>query len=365
MHRLELDCRQDYPDFSLEVNTSLSLNGITGIFGPSGCGKTTLLRIIAGLEPGATGRVVFNEDTWQDDRRDIFIPSHRRRAGYVFQDARLFPHLTAAANLRYAARRRTGTIAWPDVVDALDLQPILERRVTTLSGGEQQRIAIGRALLAQPRLLMMDEPLSALDQLRKRDILPYLQKLPAAFHIPILYVTHSVEEIRTLAASVLLMSRGAVAGICRVEELLATDAAPALHHQGEDVANISATVTGHDTTGMQTILDMAGQEIRIGGLHGTAGESMQLSIPTRNILVSVTPPGKISVDNILTARVTEITPGHFPLKGQVHLDLAGQPITVPLSGQALERLGPREGQQVHLLLNHITPIPADVRSGGP
>lgn len=175
---LSLDIRVSHPGFALEFRAEIAGAGVTALFGPSGCGKTTVLRVIAGLEKGATGRVIFEREPWQTGRR--MLPSHRRGVGYVFQDARLFPNLTVRGNLDYAARRARRAGRRPDfddVVGALDLGPLLGRPTPGLSGGERQRVAIGRALLTAPRLLLLDEPLSALDESRKEEVMPYLEAL--------------------------------------------------------------------------------------------------------------------------------------------------------------------------------------------
>lgn len=188
--------------------------GVTALFGPSGSGKTTLLRTVAGLERRARGHVVLDEDVWQDDSRRIFIPPHRRGVGFVFQDSRLFPHMSVRANMLYGRRRApksmaTGTdIAIEHVTDILGLKPLLDRRASALSGGERQRVAIARAVLSRPRLLLMDEPLASLDAGRKEEILPLIQRLAGELAIPILYVTHAIEEILRLASRVVLIDGG-------------------------------------------------------------------------------------------------------------------------------------------------------------
>jgi len=216
MTRLTLASDLAFADFRLAVDLELELAGITGLFGPSGGGKTTLLRVLAGLERGARGRIVLDGEVWQDDARGVFVPPHRRRVGYVFQDGRLFPHLSVAANLRFAEARVPAPerrLGRDDVIEVLDLAPLLDRRPGRLSGGEAQRVAIGRALLTSPRLLLMDEPLSALDMTRRAEILPYIERLRDAVDLPIIYVTHAIDEILRLAETVVLLAGGGVVAV--------------------------------------------------------------------------------------------------------------------------------------------------------
>jgi len=197
--------RLSFGDFTLDARIDTPLSGTTALFGPSGGGKSTLLRIIAGLENRAEGVVALGDMTWAHSDAGIFTPAHQRPVGTVFQDGRLFTHLTVAQNLRYADRRsrhRHSAINLDTVIDRLSLTPLLPRRPDTLSGGERQRVALGRTLLTRPALLLLDEPLSALDRGRKADILPYLRDLPGSFGIPTLYVSHAVEEIAQLAETV-------------------------------------------------------------------------------------------------------------------------------------------------------------------
>src|SRR5690606_25333563 len=211
----------------------IALEGITALFGPSGAGKTTLLRVIAGLEPEVEGDVVFGGDVWQAGRKRV--PAHRRGIGYVFQDGRLFTHLTVEGNLRFAERRaqrarrdrdgsRDGGRAphndFASTVAALDLGPLLARRPQSLSGGERQRVAIGRALLTSPRLLLMDEPLSSLDRPRKREIVPHIAALPEKFGVPVVYVTHDIDEVARLASTVLFIDGGRITARGGVTEVL-------------------------------------------------------------------------------------------------------------------------------------------------
>ena len=208
MSLLAFDLTVDHGAFALRTCETLPLAGITAVMGASGSGKSTLLRALAGLEPAARGRVQLG-GTLLQDAAGVRLPPHRRSIGYVFQDARLFAHRNVSGNLRYAlARARPGAAApnFDDVVAALDLAPLLGRRVAGLSGGERQRVAIARALLANPRLLLLDEPLAALDLKRKAELLPYIRQLPERFGIPLIYVSHAVEEVAQLANEVLILS---------------------------------------------------------------------------------------------------------------------------------------------------------------
>ncbi|MYF71397.1 MAG: ATP-binding cassette domain-containing protein, partial [Proteobacteria bacterium] len=226
MSTLAIDIRLSRNDFSLRFDAALQLEGITAVFGPSGAGKTTLLRVVAGLEKGAVGRVALGGDLWQDTDRRVMVPAHARHLGYVFQDGRLLPHLYVEGNLLFAAERsrrqsRSGHAGQggrggrgrevgvraasersiSSVVQALDLKDLLGRKPDTLSGGEIQRVAMGRALLTAPRVMLLDEPLSALDVRRKAEIIPYVERLAGDFGVPVLYVTHNVDEVARLASS--------------------------------------------------------------------------------------------------------------------------------------------------------------------
>jgi len=212
--RLEVDVRVAFGGFDLQVEQAIPAAGVTAVFGPSGSGKTTLLRSLLGFETESRGRIALNGDVWLDSEAGVAVPPYRRPVGCTFQDGRLFPHLDVEGNLGYADRRSTpepgvaASITRGDVVDALDLGPLLDRRPHTLSGGERQRAALGRALLSRPRLLLLDEPLSALDRRRKAEIMPYLLALHPRFGIPTLYVSHAVDEVALLADRVLVLAEG-------------------------------------------------------------------------------------------------------------------------------------------------------------
>ena len=219
---MELQYTVERAAFTLDARLELPLQGITGIFGVSGAGKTTLLRCIAGLEPTAAGRLVVGGDTWEDSSAGVTLPVQQRNIGYVFQEPRLFDHLSVRANIDYGSRRRSGASSdsFDHVVELLGLQPLLEQRPSELSGGEAQRVAIARALLCSPQLVLMDEPLAALDQARRNDILPFLDRLHADAQIPIIYVSHNIDEVCRLCDQLVVMEAGRVAASGPLQDVL-------------------------------------------------------------------------------------------------------------------------------------------------
>ncbi|HYE38405.1 MAG TPA: molybdenum ABC transporter ATP-binding protein, partial [Ramlibacter sp.] len=218
---LEIRTRLARGDFTLEVDLRLPAAGITAIFGPSGSGKTTLLRCVAGLERARFARVVIAAETWQDSEAGTFVPTHRRPLGYVFQEASLFDHLDVRGNLAFAQRRGGGEVQLQPLLELLGIATLLDRRPHQLSGGERQRVAIARALATQPRILLLDEPLAAVDLSRRREILPWLERLRDELRIPMLYVTHSADEVARLADHLVLLDAGAVRAAGPLRETLA------------------------------------------------------------------------------------------------------------------------------------------------
>ena len=234
------------PGFSLDVALSLPERGVSALFGPSGCGKTSILRALAGLEHAA-GRIALGNEVWQDDAQGIFVPTHQRALGYVIQDAALFPHLDVQRNLDYGRRRAGGAapgIKLDAVIALLGIAPLLQRRPATLSGGERQRVAIARALASSPRLLLMDEPLAALDAARKAEILPYLERLHADLAIPIVYVSHAIDEVARLADHLVLLREGRVLAEGTVAEALARLDLPLGHEAGVVLEGVVAERDG-------------------------------------------------------------------------------------------------------------------------
>ena len=370
MTALAIDVRLVRDEFSLQVNTRVDLDGITAVFGPSGAGKTTLLRIVAGLETRAKGRVAVGDELWQDTDRGVMVPAHARHLGFVFQDGRLFPHLTVEGNLRFAAERvrrryrgRAGGAsgagagwqhaAGPDmsaVVGALDLKGLLDRSTDTLSGGEQQRVAMGRALLADPRIMLLDEPLSALDLRRKAEIIPYIERLAEEFGVPVLYVTHNVDEVARLASSVVLLAGGRLAARGGVAEVLEQVEYWPLTGRLE-AGSVLEAIAG-DTRGGITSLDVEGETLRIPAIGVAPGTPVRLRVAAREVAVACERPERLSIRNVLPAHVLSIEFTETPY-AELLLDVHGQHLRSRVTREAVEDLGLREGQPVFALVKSV------------
>lgn len=317
-------------DFALDLALNLPARGITALFGPSGCGKTTVLRALAGLDR-AQGRVALDGEVWQDDTQGRFTPTHRRPIGYVIQEAALFPHLSVQGNLAYGLRR-SGTglhanrSAFDAVVELLGIGPLMSRRPNTLSGGERQRVAIARALATQPRLLLMDEPLAALDAQRKAEILPYLERLHRTLALPIVYVTHAMEEVTRLADHLVLMHGGRVLASGPIAELLARADIPLARRDDAGVM-IEAEVAEHDAHYGLMRIASAGLQLWVGNASAAIGERVRASVLARDVSVTREPPQQTSILNVLPVTLESINPDH----GTVLLRLR---VTPPASADA-------------------------------
>lgn len=296
----------DRGDFSLDVDLILPARGVTALFGPSGCGKTTLLRAMAGLEYGNDGYLRVGEDVWQDGKQ--FLAPHRRPVGYVFQEPSLFDHLSVRRNLEYGLKRLpggAGTVSLDQAVSLLGIGHLLDRKPHQLSGGEQQRVAIARALAVSPAMLLLDEPLAALDMTRKQEILPYLESLQRALDIPLLYVSHSRDEVARLADHLVLMEAGRVQAVGAVGELFSRLDLPLAH--GPDTETlIKAVVAGHDETYALTYLDFPGGRFSVARSRLPLGSDARLQILARDVSLTLERPTRTSILNIFPATVDEM-----------------------------------------------------------
>lgn len=351
-------------DFSLDVSLELPAHGITALFGASGSGKTTCLRVLAGLEQGAKGEVIVGGQTWQDSARQVFVPTHRRAVGYVFQEASLFDHLTVEGNLRFGfdrtpvAERRHG---WDHGLDLLGIRPLLSRRPRELSGGERQRVAIARALATSPRLLLMDEPLAALDAARKAEILPWLEQLHEALDLPVVYVTHATDEVARLADHVVVLDQGRVLAHGALGDMLTRPDLP-LARGDAAMSVFMGQATGYSPADLLQVVAVDGGELLLPRArqhslpHGTR---VRLHIQARDVSLSLMKPEQTSVLNILPAtveQVTDDTPGQVLVSLRLGATGDGGRLLSRISHLSARRLGIAPGQRVYAQIKGVAMV---------
>jgi molybdate transport system ATP-binding protein len=350
---MSLDIDVDHTRGSFHLTARFSTApGLTALFGRSGSGKSTLVDIVGGLVRPDRGRVAVDGQVLVDTERDVFVPSHRRRIGYVFQDSRLFPHLSVRRNLLYGRwfnREAGGTPTnLASVVDLLGIGHLLERRPASLSGGERQRVAIGRALLAHPQVLLMDEPLASLDEARRAEILPYVERLRDEAGLPILYVSHSVVEVARLATTVVILTEGKVTAVGPVADILP------LADSGEGGSVLDAVVTRHDEAFHLTVLSSRAGELQVPQISAPVGTAVRAFIRGRDIMLSLRPPEEISALNVLAGRVAEIALVSNGAQAEVRLDCNGAALTARLTAKSVQRLTLAPGLPVFAVIKSVS-----------
>jgi len=354
---IEVDVEKRLGGFALSVRFTAPAAGIIALFGRSGAGKTSIVNMLAGLLRPDRGRISVDGETLFSSVDRIDLPPERRRLGYVFQEGRLFPHYSVRGNLTYGAGRRDPAVDFDAVVAMLGLGALLERRPSDLSGGEKQRVAIGRALLASPRLLLMDEPLASLDAPRKAEILPFIERLRAELRIPIIYVSHVMEEIVRLADTLVLLSDGTVAAVGTVEELTSRLDLRPLTGRSEAGAVIRTTVAGHDIAFGLSELAFPGGRLRVSHLALPLGTPVRVRIRARDVALATTRPTDISMRNVIAARIAEIVAERGPLV-DIHLDIGrpGQPVALwaRITQRAARELDLAVGGEVFALLKTVS-----------
>jgi molybdate transport system ATP-binding protein len=352
---LAIDIRHRLGDFQLQTRFE-SEGRLTALFGRSGAGKTSLVNIIGGLIRPDHGSVVVDGVSLVDTERGLFVPKYRRRIGYVFQEGRLFPHLSVRNNLIYGqwfAPRGERRERLSDVVELLGIGPLLDRRPASLSGGEKQRVAIGRALLASPRLLLMDEPLASLDEARKQEILPYIERLRDVTRVPIVYVSHSIPEVARLATTVVVLAEGSVAAVGRTVDIMARlDLAP-LADQPEAGALIEGRVSGHDNEFALTTLSCPAGQLRLPRLDAPVGSDVRVRVQARDVMIAVKPPEGLSALNVLGGVIREIGTGAGP-NVELRLDCNGQTVLARVTRQSIATLGLAPGRTAYAVIKSIT-----------
>ncbi|EKN4801928.1 TPA: molybdenum ABC transporter ATP-binding protein ModC [Yersinia enterocolitica] len=348
---LELDFSQQLGDLHLQVSTNLPAQGITAIFGLSGAGKTSLINVIGGLTRPQQGKVVLNGRVLVDAEQNIYLPPEKRRVGYVFQDARLFPHYRVMGNLQYGMNPSMRG-QFDTIVGLLGIEALLGRFPLTLSGGEKQRVAIGRALLTAPELLLMDEPLASLDLPRKRELLPYLERLAQDVNTPILYVSHSMDEILRLADQVVVMDAGKVCAVGGLEEVWASSALRPWLQREEPSSILRVSVIGHHDRYAMTALALGDQRLWVGKLEAQEGESMRIRINAADVSLVLQPPQNSSIRNILPVKIAEC----LEVDGQIDVKLAvgDQWLWARITPWARDELGLKPGQWVYAQIKSVS-----------
>ena len=370
---LQVRLNINFPAFALDVDLTLPGTGVTALFGPSGSGKTTCLRAIAGLEHAVALRsaarrnlVIINGETWQDDAQGIFVSTHLRALGYVFQEASLFGHLSVAQNLAYGQKRvsraagtqpygssegavnvpvrMTHEAAMAQAVDMLGIGHLLARQPHTLSGGERQRVAIARALVTRPRLLLMDEPLASLDSKRKAEVLPYLEKLHHELNIPILYVSHAMDEVARLADHLVLLEEGKLVANGPAADVMTRLDLPLAHGDAAG-AVITATVVSHDPAYHLTLVRFAGGEFSIPLQTIEVGHAVRFRVQARDVSLTLERQTGTSVQNILPVTIAALSMDS-PGQVMVQLDAGGSALLARLTARSVDALKLEVGKRV-------------------
>lgn len=358
--------------FSVDAAFQAPGRGVTALFGPSGSGKTTLLRCVAGLTR-LSGKLRVGGVVWQDEG-SVFRAPHARPIGYVFQEASLFAHLSVRANLLYGAKRaareagageggageggagedHTDAVGFDEAVALLGLDALLDRAPARLSGGERQRVAVGRALLSRPRVLLMDEPLAALDRGAKDELLSYFEGVAARLSIPMLYVSHDISEVARLAERMVLLSRGRAVAQGATEDLLARlDLGPATGRFEAGVL-LTARVVAHDTAHRLTILDLGGQEITVPEAEAAIGERARLRVRARDVALATRRPEGLSIRNVLAGTLNKIAEEPDTAFAETLVDIGGAKLRARLTRKSVAELGLKEGMSVFALIKSVS-----------
>lgn len=351
---LDVDIRHRQGGFALEARFQ-SDGRLTALFGPSGSGKTTIVNAIGGLLRPDHARIAVQGRVLVDTKKNIVVPKHRRRIGTVFQEGRLFPHLNVRHNLlfgRWFTPSGERKASFDHVVDLLGIGHLLDRRPSTLSGGEKQRVAIGRALLADPELLLMDEPLASLDEARKAEIYPYIERLRDESGVPIVLVSHSVAEIARLATSVVVLSEGRVIASGPAAEVLRHTSFFAQSGLTEAGALIEAQVSRHDDVYDLTVLQARAGALSVPHLPHPVGTSLRVRLRARDIILSLKVPEGLSALNVLPGFISSIDPAEGA-SVDVQLDCGGDPVVARVTRKSVEELGLKPGLPVHAIIKSI------------
>ena len=338
--------RHSFPGIDMDMAFEVPSGGVTMLFGPSGCGKSTIINAAAGLFRPDECQVSIDGRVLADTQSGVWLPPERRRVGLVFQDAKLFPHMSIETNLRFGMRRTApGPIRFDEVVDLLGVRSLLARRPGTLSGGERQRVAIGRALLAQPHLLLMDEPLASLDAPRKAEILPFLTRLKTVLKLPIIYVTHALEELVQLGDSVVLLEQGRVLAAGSLADIAGRADLP-LGQRDDAGGVLVCRVAEHDGDTALTRLKGGGIDLWVPHVEADLGIECRVRIPAKEVILATRAPEAISLHNIVPGTVRGLTDGPARRSVLVEIAVANGVLLSRVTPDAVRRLGLEPGRPV-------------------
>ncbi|AST69484.1 molybdenum ABC transporter ATP-binding protein ModC [Kosakonia cowanii] len=348
---LELNFTQTLGTHRLHIAETLPASGITAIFGVSGAGKTSLINAIGGLTQPQEGRIVLNDRVLFDTERKVCLPPEKRRVGYVFQDARLFPHYSVRGNLRYGMAKSMAA-QFDKLVTLLGIEPLLDRLPGGLSGGEKQRVAIGRALLTAPELMLLDEPLASLDIPRKRELLPYLQRLAQEINIPMLYVSHSLDEILHLADKVMVLEAGEVKAFGSLEDVWGSSVMNPWLPPEQQSSVLRVLVLEHHPHYAMTALALGDQHIWVNKIDRPLKSALRIRIQATDVSLVLQPPMNTSIRNILRAKIVQC----FDVDGQVEvqLDVGGRTLWARISPWARDELSIKPGQWLYAQIKSVS-----------
>ena len=354
---IHLKLKQQLADFTLDLDLTLPARGVSAIVGPSGSGKTTLLRCVAGLEKADQALIEINGNCWQDSQHGLWLPPHKRALGYVFQEASLFDHLSVHGNLDYGRRRSAEPASdkqAAQIIELLGIGHLLQRSTTGLSGGERQRVGIARALLTNPRLLLLDEPLTALDPQRKADILPYLERLHAELDIPLLYVSHSPDEVARLADHLVLLENGTLRASGPLQTLLPRLDLP-MAHSDDARSVLHGQVSACDDHYQLLELTLAGSVLKLRVPHAALplGQQVRVAVQARDVSLALEKPQHSSVLNQLPARIEAIEPGNHPAQTLVRLALGDNALLARVTRYSADQLQLAPGLEVWVQIKAV------------
>lgn len=351
---LRIKLKKQQGSFLVDVSFQVQSAGVTALFGPSGAGKTSIINMVAGLSRPDEGSIVVNGRAVFDFEKGVDLPPEKRGFGCVFQDGRIFPHFSVRSNLTYGMKlvpRNKRAIRFDQVVELLGIEHLLPRRVKNLSGGEKQRVAIGRALLTSPSLLLMDEPLASLDAGRKAEVLPFVERLPKELSIPILYVTHSLDEILNLADTLVLLNSGRVQSVGPVENIVNQRDVPVFGDRDGTGSVLATFVDHHDPEEGLTYLRLGRDFIKVPLFDADPGTQVRVRVNSRNVVLALSRPSDTSVQNILPATVEHIDECDGSLI-DVRLDV-GSPVTARITRKARSDLHLKKGQQMFIMIKSV------------